>query len=61
MTTLENHVRDLQVLERAAQRDRGNRRGTWTPEEVAAADRVDDAYDLDDLGPRCLGLYVACD
>lgn len=52
------HVRDLDVLAGAAARDRGNRRGTWTPEEVAAADRVDDAYHDDDLMPLGHGWYV---
>lgn len=44
-------ARDMAVLEAAAARDRGNRNGTWTAEEVAAADRLDDAYMQDDLGP----------
>lgn len=45
-------INDLLVLEAAMTRDKGNRNNSWTPEEVQAANRVDDAYDEDDLAPR---------
>jgi hypothetical protein len=49
-------ARDMSTLAGAAARDRGNARGTWTAEEVAAADRLDDAYEQDDMRPLGAGL-----
>ncbi len=51
-------ARDLAVLEAAKRRDRGNRGGTWTPEEVAAADRIDELYEIDDQGPLGASFHL---
>ena len=42
-------TKNYEIFTTAMARDRANARGTWTPEEVAAADREDDLYQQDDL------------